>query len=199
RHTHAPAQGSRDDARPRCPSAPHIICREAMAGCLSEDQVLSLLAGGFSGAELQAIEGHLDSCRSCRELVAETAGSQVASAPTLPEAPHPAEVPTQLGRYVVQREVGSGGMGTVYAAHDPELGRAVAVKLLRTTRRDGSGTAFRARLAREAQAMARLAHPNVITVYDIGALGDQAFIAMELVDGGTLTSWLRQRPRTWRD
>jgi tetratricopeptide (TPR) repeat protein len=170
-----------------------------MIGCLSENQLLSLLGGGVSGVDLEAAEGHLDQCRDCRALLAKAAGHPVASAPTLPNVPGATTAPAQLGRYRVDREVGSGGMGTVYAAHDPELGRVVAVKLLRATGPSGAGSAFRARLAREAQAMARMAHPNVITIYDIGTHDDHPFIAMELVDGGTLTSWLQERPRSWRE
>jgi tetratricopeptide (TPR) repeat protein len=108
-----------------------------------------------------------------------------------------------VGRYRIVDIVGVGGMGVVYAAFDPELDRKVALKLLRTDvagavdeprRRD-----LRARLLREAQAMARLSHPDVIAVHDVGTFGDQVFIAMELVDGGTLAGWLRERPRGWRE
>ena len=99
-----------------------------------------------------------------------------------------------LGRYVVLGHVGAGAMGVVYAAYDPELDRKVALKLLRA----GAGAAGpRARLLREAQALAKLAHPNVVAVYDVGALGDQVFVAMEFVHGVTLTRRLGERVHEW--
>ena len=101
---------------------------------------------------------------------------------------------TKIGRYVIQHPVGEGGMGTVYAALDPELGRKVALKVVR-----GFGDSdAQTRLLREAQAMARLQHPNVVTIHDVGTYGRGVFIAMELVDGVNLRTWLAQ-PRSWRD
>ncbi|MFO0580306.1 MAG: serine/threonine-protein kinase, partial [Polyangia bacterium] len=100
-----------------------------------------------------------------------------------------------IGRYVVLNKLGAGGMGVVYAAYDPELDRKVAIKLLHSDANDGQGSQGRARLLREAQAMARLAHPNVVAVYDVGTLGERVFLAMEFVDGCTLTDWLQARPR----
>jgi tetratricopeptide (TPR) repeat protein len=102
-----------------------------------------------------------------------------------------------LGRYVVLSKIGSGGMGVVYAAYDPELDRKVALKLIHAGGADAS--ARRARLLREAQAMARLQHPSVITVHDVGTYQDQVFVAMEFVDGWTVTGWLRESPRTWQE
>src|SRR5205823_9427139 len=88
-------------------------------------------------------------------------------------------------------------MGVVYVAFDPQLDRKVALKVLR---RDlGSDQSrFAARMLREAKAMARLAHPHVIAVHDVGIDGDRVFLAMELVEGGTIKEWLRQK-RAWRD
>jgi tetratricopeptide (TPR) repeat protein/tRNA A-37 threonylcarbamoyl transferase component Bud32 len=94
--------------------------------------------------------------------------------------------PTRIGRYVVVEPLGQGAMGTVYRAIDPDLDRRVAVKVLR----DGSGSELsRSRLAREAKIMARLTHPNVVAVYEVGVAGGEIFIAMESVDGGTLADW----------
>ena len=78
---------------------------------------------------------------------------------------------TLVGPYMIVERVGSGGMGVVYSAYDPELDRKVAVKLLRS---DGHSDAAQARLVREAQAMARLSHPSVITVFHAGTFGDAA-------------------------
>jgi tetratricopeptide (TPR) repeat protein len=104
----------------------------------------------------------------------------------------------QLGRYVVVEKLGGGGMGIVYAAHDPELDRQVALKVMKPSARGGDEADARARLLREAQAMARLAHPNVVPVYDVGMLGDDVFVAMELVTGLTLRDWLAKEPRGWK-
>jgi len=107
---------------------------------------------------------------------------------------------TLVGRYVVLDVLGEGGMGVVYSAFDPELDRKVAIKLLQA--REGGSTAggdHKAWLVREAQALARLSHPNVVAVYDVGALDDdRVFVAMELVDGVTLREWLKV-PRPWRE
>jgi serine/threonine protein kinase/tetratricopeptide (TPR) repeat protein len=101
-----------------------------------------------------------------------------------------------IGRYMVLGQVGRGAMGEVYAAYDPELDRKVAVKLLRAE----AGTAqARARLLREAQAIARLSHPNVIAVHDVGSFGDRVFVAMEYVDGYTLAYWLQASARSWQE
>ena len=101
---------------------------------------------------------------------------------------------SSVGRYLVVDVVGHGGMGIVYAAYDPELDRKVALKLLHA---DLTRSAeLRNRMRREAKALARLSHPNVITVYDVGVDRGQLFIAMELIDGGTLGTWLCAAPRS---
>ncbi len=108
----------------------------------------------------------------------------------------------KLGRYVVIDKVGAGGMGVVYAAYDPELDRKVALKVLRrgAVAAAGSGpdAKQRDRLMREAQAMAKLSHPNVITVHDVGTFEGQVFLAMEFIDGQTLGEWLKAKTRTWK-
>ena len=108
--------------------------------------------------------------------------------------------PVRIGRYRVEGRLGSGAMGVVYSAVDERLGRRLAIKLLHESfAGDPTG---RARLLREAQAMARLRHENVVLIYDVGTHGDgdeQVFIAMELVEGRTLDRWLREAPRRWDD
>ena len=113
-----------------------------------------------------------------------------------------------IDRYRVEARLGAGGMGVVYAAHDPELDRPVAVKLLHARALgDSHATDARVRLMREAQAVAKISHPNVIAVHDIGTWkpdgdGDapgQVFVAMELVDGWNLRQWCAERPRAWRE
>ena len=105
----------------------------------------------------------------------------------------------RIGRYVALRVLGEGGMGVVIAAHDPELERQVAIKLVHpSVWRAATGEA-RDQLRDEARAMARLIHPNVVAVHDLGTVGDQLFVAMELVTGTSLDVWLAQRPRPWRE
>jgi serine/threonine protein kinase len=103
-----------------------------------------------------------------------------------------------VGRYVALESIGAGSMGVVYRAHDPRLGRCVALKLVRTDAGATPSRTAQARLLREAQALARVSHPNVIAIYDVGTCDGGAFLAMELVEGGTLADWLRS-PRSWRD
>ncbi len=101
----------------------------------------------------------------------------------------------QLGRYHVLQRIGAGGMGVVYAAFDPDLDRKVALKVLHPERLDGdSGSRGHARLIREAKAMAKLAHPNVVAVHDVGVFDERVFVAMEFIEGETLTAWLETRP-----
>ncbi len=101
----------------------------------------------------------------------------------------------QVGRYRLLRRIGAGGMGIVYAARDPDLDRDVAIKLI-ATHRDPTAPMERERLVREAQAIARVSHPNVVEVYDVGTVDAGVYVAMELVEGGTLESWLREQSRT---
>ena len=108
----------------------------------------------------------------------------------------PAEPVTQVGRFQVQKLIGTGGMGVVFAAIDPQLGRTVALKLLQPLT---AGERARERLLREAQAMARLQHPNVVGVYEAGVHGEQVYLVMEYVEDGTLAEWLRVRARDWQE
>ncbi len=104
--------------------------------------------------------------------------------------------PVRVGRYVIRGRVGIGGMGVVYAADDAALGRRVAIKLLHGTGSEGQA---RGRILREAQALARLSHPNVVQIYEVGEVGRQVFVAMEFVEGLTLGQWQIQQPRSWRE
>ncbi|NVB40656.1 serine/threonine protein kinase [Pseudenhygromyxa sp. WMMC2535] len=107
---------------------------------------------------------------------------------------------SKLGRYVVLSKMGAGGMGEVYAAYDPELDRRVAVKLMHQ-QGDSEEEVERAsrRLLAEAKAIAQLSHPNVITVHDVGTIGDRVFIAMEFVEGMPLSDWMRRDGLGWQD
>ncbi|HEY6037273.1 MAG TPA: serine/threonine-protein kinase, partial [Kofleriaceae bacterium] len=103
---------------------------------------------------------------------------------------------SKIGGFVVTGELGAGGMGVVYAAHDPELDRRVALKVLRAA---AATEEERMRMLREGQAMARVTHPNVITVYEVGVEGSVVFLAQELLDAGTLGQWLEKKPRAQAD
>ncbi|HEY6033712.1 MAG TPA: protein kinase [Kofleriaceae bacterium] len=106
-------------------------------------------------------------------------------------APQP-DLGATLGRYRLERTLGEGGMGVVHAAFDPDLERRVALKVLRSV--DQLGDA-RQRLLREARAMARLTHENVVVVHEVGTANDRDYVAMELIDGQTLAEWLAGKPR----
>ncbi|HWB77270.1 MAG TPA: serine/threonine-protein kinase [Nannocystaceae bacterium] len=102
-----------------------------------------------------------------------------------------------VGRYVVLARLGAGGMGVVYAAWDPELDRKVAIKVLRGDTKRSDDRA--ARMLREAQALARLAHPNVVAIHDVGTLDDRVWLAMEFIEGPTYGDWMRAQTRSWRE
>jgi tetratricopeptide (TPR) repeat protein len=171
-------------------------------GCPSEDAIADFVARRATAESVARIEEHLDICSACRELVSALAmhtndavdATDAADATTPPG--RASELPRErIGRFEVAERLGAGGMGVVYAAHDPTLDRRVALKFLHERDR----TEAVARLLREAQALARLSHPNVVAVYEVGEHEGHVFIAMELVVGGTLTAWLRARKRPWTE
>ncbi|MEO6771599.1 MAG: tetratricopeptide repeat protein [Kofleriaceae bacterium] len=98
-----------------------------------------------------------------------------------------------VGRYVILDQLGLGGMGVVYRAYDPDLDRRVALKLVRAVSADAT-----ARLVREAQALAKVSDPNIVQIFDVGVFGETVFIAMELVEGRTLSRWTRETKPAWR-
>ncbi|WP_309893831.1 protein kinase domain-containing protein [Archangium sp.] len=132
--------------------------------------------------------------------VLEPAGREPPSGATASPVPAPALTPGSIlaGRYALLHPLGQGGMGVVMAAYDTRLDRRVALKLLQP--RADRSEAAELRLLREAQAMARVSHPNVLPVFDVGTLEDgRIYIAMELVEGQNLQQWQRERPRSWRE
>ena len=156
-----------------------------MDACLGDDTLLDLVEGRAAIDARTRIEAHASRCESCRAML--SALARGSSAPRAPVATKPKlAAGTRLGRYEIMRELGAGGMGVVYLARDPELDRDVAIKLLRGF----GGEAARVRLRREAQAMARLAHPNVVAVFDVGEHAGDAFVAMEYLAGDTLARWV---------
>jgi WD40 repeat protein/tRNA A-37 threonylcarbamoyl transferase component Bud32 len=101
---------------------------------------------------------------------------------------------SRIGRFLILRKLGEGGMGVVFVGYDGELDRRVALKLLRARHDDGRAIT---RLVREAQGLARLSHPNVVQIYEVGQHDGSMFIAMELILGHTLGDWLAAEPRRW--
>jgi serine/threonine-protein kinase len=169
------------------------VTTEAPSACLGDDQVVLLLEGKLPPAERAALEAHLDGCESCRLLVAAAAPIESVASRKVTELTRGVAV----GRYLVLSLLGRGGMGRVYAAYDPDLDRRVAVKLLHAGW--GYGDARRL-LAREARALGKLSHPNVVQVYDVGEHDGDVFVAMELVEGEPLDRWLRRDPPpSWRE
>lgn len=131
-------------------------------------------------------------------------GGVQASSPTVVEAaflPHELFKPgTVVGRYRIVEKLATGGMGVVFRAYDPELSRHVALKLVQPSSIDferlGNTEEYQQRLLREAQALARLSHPNVVAAFDVGKFAGALFIAMELIDGVSVRAWLLEEPRT---
>ena len=100
--------------------------------------------------------------------------------------------PARIGRYVLLESIGSGGMGRVHAAYDEQLDRKVAIKLLLPQM--VVDETIRLRFLREAQAMARLSHPNVVTVHEVGESDGEVFLAMEFIRGQSVRAWLKTSP-----
>ena len=148
---------------------------------LDDLAVLDFMAGRLETSRRSELDRHLDRCPECRALLASVARVSV---PQTEQA---------VGRYALLQRIGRGGLGEVWAAHDPELDRKVAVKLLRPELEDNRW------LVEEAQTMARITHGNVLAVYDAGRAGDRMFVAMEYVAGGTLRRWREAAPRAWRE
>lgn len=165
--------------------------------CLDENAVAELIDGVLPPGVRQEIDAHLDECASCRSLVATVASEQESSSDAQSLATIPTAVKADsatavargrsVGRYVAIHAIGAGSMGIVYLAYDPELDRRVALKRLSVDGVDESE--HRRRVSEEAKAMARLSHPNVVAVHDIVTADEATYIAMEYVDGTTLTRW----------
>ena len=196
---------------------PDLARSDPDSACPSSNQVAAFVDGELSPNAARTLEAHLAVCASCRELVSAVCRADPAGDPAMDSSAavtllagepdpggraggdEPLHPGTEIGRYRVLHRVGAGSAGVVYAARDCELDRTVAIKILRAD----AGASLRAgledRLIREARAMAQLAHPNVVAVYEIGRFRDQVFLAMELVDGWTLARWLSIAPRSRRE
>jgi tetratricopeptide (TPR) repeat protein/predicted Ser/Thr protein kinase len=160
--------------------------------------------GAGAGQQL-VIEEHLDRCPSCSLAVtaalkrsedpAATTVRERRAGPGFVRAPVDLASGDSFGKYTILSDIGAGGMGKVFAAYDTALNRRVALKFLA----DGSDAAAVGQLLLEATMMARLKHPNVVTVFDAGVIHGEPFIAMELVEGQTLSQWRQARARSVRE
>jgi tRNA A-37 threonylcarbamoyl transferase component Bud32 len=164
--------------------------------CPDANRIIAFADGALPELERLAVARHLEACELCLALVASDARPSPGG-----ERPEKAKPPavaagTAVGRYLLLELVGSGGMGDVYAAYDPKLGRRVALKLMNERVAAAKGTA---RFTREAQSVARLSHPNVVAIHDTGEFLDRVYLAMEFVEGQTLAGWLAASPRSWRE
>ena len=161
-----------------------------MQECLDDNTMAAYVDGALGADEVTRIDSHVSSCATCRQDLSAMALTH--------SVPHGAQrdgdelLPGDtIGRYVLSAEHARGGMGIVSIAFDPELGRNVAIKVLQPE--------LSAQLLRdEARAMAKLNHPNVVTVYDVGEHAGRIYFAMELVEGTTLRRWLGFEKHGWR-
>ncbi len=158
--------------------------------CPDDDALARLIDGEVADDERAALLEHVDGCEACFAVVA---GAHAAPAPRGHAAGD------RLGRYEIVGVLGAGAMGVVYEARDTELERAVALKVVRPDRAVDDAAALGARLRDEARALARVSSPYVVAIHDVGADGDDVFIAMERIDGPTLRAWLAERPRALRE
>jgi eukaryotic-like serine/threonine-protein kinase len=180
--------------------------------CLDTTRTVALVAGALSAGDRAAIDRHLSGCDRCRRVVSEAArdpstlccATEVGYAGA-GESVRPPPPGDRVGRFLIRGVLGTGGMGVVYDAFDEQLQRPVALKQLRP--RAGAGEAAPPNVdpcldpclepwLSEARTLARLDHPNVVTLYEVVPHAGAHFLALERVDGVTLRVWLRARRRT---
>jgi len=156
--------------------------------CFSDETVVALRHGGLPHTLRAQLDEHLRGCAVCRARV--RAGSTPGDNPTEVSrvGPNPAEgdLPpgTMVDHYRVDRQVGKGGMGEVYLASDTLLGRRVALKMVKPQL--VAREKLRQQFLREARAMAKLSHPNIVTIHGVGEANGRPYVALEFVDGETM-------------
>lgn len=165
-----------------------------VVACLGENTMVDLLEQRLPEERLASVHAHLEECDLCRELVAASAGALDASLDIQDEPTHIAPVPmtlrsdlgpgSRIDHYRIERLLGQGGMGEVYQAHDTNLERKVALKVIKAELLEND-IGYRMFLS-EARATARLAHPNIVTIHSVGAYQGQPYVALELLVGHTL-------------
>jgi len=161
-----------------------------MHECLSPEQLSRYVASTATDLDVQPLERHIDGCELCRRNVAAVVRANRDSAPRLDAG---IAVGTRIGRYVIRAARGRGAMGSVFEADDPDLDRVIAIKVVHNL-----DAMTDTRALREGRALARLSHPNVVGVHDVGIWSGGVFLAMELVRGRSLREWLSE-PRPWRE
>ncbi len=183
--------------------------------CLSPELAVDFVVGALPKGPAAEVEAHMARCHDCRRLIVEIAKAGDApdtdldppiASPSLAIKSNLGTIPgkrsaskrqptyelrrgLQVGRYTLLYPLGEGGMGSVYAAFDPKLDRRVALKFLRTDLLGTAEQGHRQRLVREARALARLSHPNVVSIYDVAETDGSVFLAMELIDGTNARVW----------
>ena len=190
--------------------------------CIDENVALDFVVGTLPGDTATDVEAHMARCDSCRRLVAELAKAGSGDEqqddhekPTNSSAIGPVSVTphtrplsgprtkldrgTQIGRYTILYRLGEGGMGAVHAAYDPKLDRQVALKFVRDDIKSETTSSHHKRLVREARALARLSHPNVVNIYDVAVHEDHVYLAMELVQGSDARRWIEFGKRSTRE
>jgi len=171
--------------RPTAPP-PDTISVYVLARLLADERTQRLLPLADYLAEYPGSEEVV-----ARQYLKVVDGTATGAERTAEPAPAPAQAPGgQIGPYVLEAELGRGGQGVVWRAHDTRLGRPIALKVVRVSPASGGASP---RFQREARAASRLSHPGICAVHDVGSAGDVAWIAMELVPGATLQEHLRER------
>jgi serine/threonine protein kinase len=161
-----------------------------MTECPSEDVFSALANRSITDEERETLDEHLDECSECRMIAADLLRTSSKRADGVPATAQ------TIGRFQVERCLGTGAMGVVYLATDPILRRKVAVKVLQTgsIREDNLDR----QLLREARTMAQLNHENIVSIHEVGRIGDDLFIAMEYVEGQTLRDWVSTTKPDWQ-
>jgi hypothetical protein len=180
-------------------------------GCLSDAQLDAYARNDLTADARRELGAHTRTCERCRDRAAELTDTLIDRTVTVtishdqPYVPRragyaPSDADFKLergatfGRYTILSLIGSGGMGDVYAAYDPELDRKVALKLIGAL--GAQDERAHARLLREAKSAAKLSHANVVVVHDAGTYLERVFVAMEFVDGLTIKDWLAAARRS---